>query len=330
MLSILFHDDFDGAASAALLMALLVNYGFELGFDFKAVDYGTEALGWERQPYPGILGPDFEGDFAVVDFQYHRGALHFFDHHPTAFRTPEDRAHFDARAGDPAFVRWLPTPSCAQLIFDEMPPEGQDFFRPVCEAANLIDQARYPTADDYFQARRPEIGISHAFHALTPAEKTRVIAHLAKADLEAARTAVQDKVGAAVADSLAALDAVQEHCELRGSVVIQDSVRPGLGMVRFAPFYYHPESRYALTIYPRGADVGVALGKNPWVDFDPLLEGVHLGQIAARVGGGGHPYAAGAQFRQSEWPVPYSAAWRFAADVARELSQAQPAVAAAA
>lgn len=325
VLTVLYHDDFDGAASAAMLMALLVHMLCEREFDFKAIDYGND-LGWTK-PVPGVLGADFKGDFAVVDFQYHPAAKYFFDHHPTAFLQPEWRKQCAERSVT-EYCQWAPTVSCAELIWTAMPPEAQLYFERLRTAANLIDGARYPTPDDYFQATSPEIGISVAWHRLSPAEKVGVIARLAKVDIEGARDSIEAHVSAAVAENLAQLDAVGEYCELRGNTVIVDCVKARSGMVRFAPFYYHPTAKYALTLFSHEQDVRTSLGKNPWLAFDPLNEGIDLGAIAKRVGGGGHPFAAGAAFRQSEHPFPYIEAWRFVAGLARELTLAsQPAAA---
>lgn len=319
MLKILYHRDFDGAASAAMLMAALHVLGQEQEFDFMSVDYG-DSLGWDREPMPGAV----DGPFAVVDFQYHPGASYWFDHHPTAFPSDEWRELYDFTTQHDIWgVRWDPNaPSCAHMIWDSMPIGMQGFFAPLRDAADLIDRAAYPTPEDYFKATRPEIGLSQAFPLLTDVERTAVIAELARCDLPGAVATVESKVAEAVRENLRELDLVSRYCERRTHTVILDCVQAGTGLVRFAPFYYHPDAKYALTLYASGSDVRIALGKNPWLAFDPVAEGVHLGELARQTGGGGHAFAAGTAFRQADHPLPHVAAWAYAARMAARLNAA--------
>jgi hypothetical protein len=321
VLTILYHDDFDGAASAALLMALLVNTGSQLNFNFLPVDHGMEGLGWD-QAIPAILGADFptEEDFAVVDFLYHPAAKHYFDHHPTAFLTTDWRVDYDMRVlkAEWGLLHEL-APSCANLIWQCFPPDGREHYERVRQAADLIDTAGYPSAQAYFDAELPEIALSIGWHALTQQDKVKVIAHLARADVQGAYEAVRERVDPVVVEERLLADRSASYCEIRGNVVILDCVRAGLPLVRFAPYLHYPQARYAFTLYQTGNDVRVSLGKNPWRDEIP---GVHLGELARRVGGGGHSFAAGAMFRQSEHPLPTTAAWSYLAQITGEINAA--------
>src|SRR5215468_696261 len=91
-LKILFHDNcFDGAASAALFARFFrerQDPSVEIGY-----------LGVQHRPGDAFPPNAFDGDVnACVDFRYSPSPRldWWFDHHVSAFQSPEDRAHFEA------------------------------------------------------------------------------------------------------------------------------------------------------------------------------------------------------------------------------------------
>ncbi len=94
-----FHDRcFDGTASAALFYRL-----YRERFDANAEFGFTGMTHKAKQPWePGL----FDGDEnAIVDFKYSNSPklTWWFDHHQSAFLTPEDAEHFRTTSG-PAHV----------------------------------------------------------------------------------------------------------------------------------------------------------------------------------------------------------------------------------
>ena len=317
-MQILFHDDFDGAASAALLTVLLGNGSQQ----YTPVDF-DHALGWDqdvptvvRSPVANTYGAEA---FAVVDFLYHPAASVYFDHHLTSFgKNDEWRSDYLSRAqGGDEWCVWDDSPSCAELIWRNLPVTLQRVYAPVKDAANRIDRARFGSVEEFYQAAEPETQLQHAWGYLSLSQKRAVIRALTLPSLAVAAEVARQEIAQAMADNLSALDEVADHMELRGDVVLVDSVRAGIPFQRFAPYYYYPQARYALTVYAAGPDIRIGLGKNPWIEF----EHHDLGRLARGVGGGGHSFAAGAMFSSSDHVVPYSAAWNFMARTARTLNQ---------
>ncbi|GAA0370905.1 hypothetical protein [Bacillus horti] len=75
-LSIYFHKDFDGLASAALLSKILEKSGTYLSYDYFPIDFDV------RDEW---LSHSLRRPAAVLDFFYHPEVSYFFDHHATSF-----------------------------------------------------------------------------------------------------------------------------------------------------------------------------------------------------------------------------------------------------
>lgn len=102
----------DGLASAALFTHLIRH----LEPSASEIDYRTCIYG----PKPVPFGPDLlDGQInAILDYRFYRGPElnWYFDHHATAFSTPEDEAGFNSRRGSGQFYFDSKSASCAGLI----------------------------------------------------------------------------------------------------------------------------------------------------------------------------------------------------------------------
>src|SRR3984957_16019873 len=85
---------FDGMCSAVMFTRLLrhVYAGTPLEFEYHGVGYGPGQNGVD----PSVLTGD---ENAILDFRFSRSPklTWYFDHHVSAFPTPEDRPTFAAR-----------------------------------------------------------------------------------------------------------------------------------------------------------------------------------------------------------------------------------------
>src|SRR5882724_10517800 len=104
---------FDGMCSAALFTRLArARISANAEFTYHACGYGPEPGGVPA----GLLSGD---ENAILDFRYtaHPKLTWYFDHHQTAFASPEERADFERDGGqhkffDPGYG------SCTKLIYD--------------------------------------------------------------------------------------------------------------------------------------------------------------------------------------------------------------------
>src|SRR5215467_3065538 len=139
---ILYHDHcFDGAASAAFFSRFMEGV-FHPGAEFVYTGMAHKAS--------QLFEPElFDGDEnAIVDFKYSNNdnLTWWFDHHQSAFLTPEDAKHFETHPSpkkmfDPTFK------SCTRYI-SVMTKERWGFSAPdldnLVHWANIIDGAQYP------------------------------------------------------------------------------------------------------------------------------------------------------------------------------------------
>ena len=150
---ILYHDNcFDGACSAAVFMR----------FYASRIDPGARfrLFGMAHQPHQTFPDHLFQGDEnAIVDFKYanHERLTWWFDHHYSAFLTPEDEAHFRSRHShrkflDPSFK------SCTKLIatiagsrFGFDPSVLEDLIH----WADIVDGALYASAQAAVEVGEP-------------------------------------------------------------------------------------------------------------------------------------------------------------------------------
>lgn len=300
---ILFHDDLDGAASAAVLNGFLEDVVGERGNNFLPVNFHLET-DWL---FPQLPFLNVDERFAIVDFLYHPAAEVWFDHHPTAFKTGMYRAHFESRKA--SLLQWDTTaPSCARLIYETLRPIWSSAGRmaELVEGADMIDQARYPSVEAYFDAKHPAIAINHAWSRLDEALKDRLIRTLTQGTLQDGLAAVRPQMEEAKQAQHEILSDYRQYVDLRGTVAVTDVGNVPRPFVRYASYSYFPQALYSLALYrPKDENaVYVSIGKNPWIAF----EHAHLGELAKRWGGGGHAYAAGMEFRGRDHTNPYLAA----------------------
>ena len=152
---VFFHDRcFDGAASAALFTRLYREAIHpEAEFAYTGLAHRASQL-FDESLFDGH-------DNAIVDFKYSTSPrlTWWFDHHQSAFLSPEDAVHFRAdRSGkkfyDPQFK------SCTQLIasvgrerFGFVAPDLDD----LVHWADIVDGALFPDAETAVQMKAPAL-----------------------------------------------------------------------------------------------------------------------------------------------------------------------------
>src|SRR5437588_621957 len=155
---VLYHDHcFDGAASAAYF-SRFIQGAFYPDAEFVFTGMAHKA----SQMFDPAL---FDGDEnAIVDFKYSADPrlTWWFDHHQSAFLSPEDADHFrQDRSGkklyDPAYK------SCTLFICtvarERWLDEAQDL-RQLVEWANIIDGAQYPNAKTAVELGAPAMKLT--------------------------------------------------------------------------------------------------------------------------------------------------------------------------
>jgi len=307
-LTIHYHRDFDGMVSGAVLASILRERG-EAEVTVRSVNY-DQRENWEN----------FEQGkrFAIVDFHFHPRAEYWFDHHPTTFLTPELRAQYGLNE------RWNwdeASPSCPPLILahakEHWGYEAPERFVEMARWSDIIDAARYESVDQAIFGDTPALRVARALtvapttdwnDVLTEAMTTATLEELAdREDVEKAHQRAsrnRDK----------ALEQFPPTIEWkRDGVLFYDASSSRIRRERFAAFYHHPEIQYSVGVIPTRSGFHVTCGENPW---NKPENGVHVGEMMEKYGGGGHRAVGGAN------PESLQAARTAAAEIANKLISA--------
>ena len=318
---VFYHDKcFDGACSAALFTR----------FHRECVKT-ADAFAYQGLVHKaGVLfdESDFSGDEnAIVDFKYTASPklTWWFDHHQSAFATPEDLADFERGQADGSQVmRKFFDPhyvSCTSLIADV----GRDKFgfnvEPLQELiywANIVDGAKYESAKSAVEMEAPAMKLTLAIES-SP-DKTlvkRLIPLLTEMPLHevVAQPFLQEQLGPLMERHWAALELIRARAELKQGVITFDITdQPTEGYSKFIPYYLHPEATYVVGLSRSSFRVKISVGTNPWTPL-PASQLINLAAICERYGGGGHARVGAISFNLDQ----EAEARKAAAEVAAEL-----------
>jgi hypothetical protein len=322
---VFYHDHcFDGACSASLFTR------FHRQRIATAQEYSYHGL----MHRAGLLfeeGDFVDGENAIVDFKYCASprVTWWFDHHQSAFLTPEDRRDFlawkalDGHGGtghggkfyDPAYV------SCTSLIADV----GRERFgfdtAPFAELirwADIVDGAKYESAQSAVEMAAPAMKLTMVIESVASAGFVpKIIPLLTEMDLDDVlqQPFVQQELGPLMDRHLAGIELLRERTMLERGVVtfdITDTLTEGYN--KFIPYYLHPEATYNVGLSRSSFRTKVAVGTNPWTPL-AAAQLANVAEVCERYGGGGHPRVGAVSFP----PEADAEARRAASEIALEL-----------
>ena len=284
---ILYHDHcFDGAASAAFFSRF-----FEARF---ASDSTFEFTGLAHKASQLFEDSYFDGDVnAIVDFKYSPSPRlsWWFDHHQSAFLSPEDAEHFKLdRTGqklyDPSFrscTMFIATITREQFGFD--PPDLAELVR----WADIIDGAQYASAQAAVELREPAMQLtlviegaqgSGAIHKIIRWMRTERLEDIIT------KPEVRELYAPLYERHLRSIDIIRRQATSRDGVIFFDLIGQELeGYNKFIPYYLYPDSTYTVSVSTSSFRTKVSVGSNPWATETPAH---NLATICERYGGGGH------------------------------------------
>lgn len=287
---IYFHDDFDGRASAAIMLAFLKNRGDNVK-RFTPLTYEIKPR-WAamRFPRPAV----------ILDFYFHPKAAFWFDHHPTAFIKPEWKKAFRRtkyRRLDPSYA------SCCHLALDALrtgfgfrPPQH---LRELSRWLDVIDGANYRSARQTIEAKEPALRlrefIEEKQHATGANEQIIELLSTKAVSAIIREPRIKREVALIQRKKSAALKFYRKNLRLYGRLAVIRLSRSIAFDVRFAPYYFHPQLLYALRFVRLGWNMyHIGLGANPWRRKENKID---IGRfLRERFGGGGHRDVGGAEF----------------------------------
>ena len=295
---VFYHDHcFDGAVSAAVFA------DFYRRHVASAAEFAWSGLFHEpNQKFDLNL---FNGDEnAIVDFKYCASdrLTWWFDHHQTAFLSPQDEVHFRRDASgrkfyDPNYR------SCTKLIADVA---GEKFgydashLAELIHWADVIDGARHESAEDAVLMREPATKLTLVFEAAAENRTRDVIPLLGSEPLGriVERPDIRSCFEELYGRHLESIETIRERSAVHGAVLFFDLGDTELaGYNKFIPYYLFPESRYTVSVATADFRTKVSVGSNPWAPVPPEH---NLATLCERFGGGGHSRVGAISFGPDE------------------------------
>jgi hypothetical protein len=323
---VFYHDKcFDGACSASLFTRFhRERIVADAAYEYHGLVHRAGALFDED---------DFTGDEnAIVDFKYSASPriTWWFDHHQSAFLTPQDQANFRACQEDPACASrkfFDPTyVSCTGFLAHIASTRFGFDTAPVAELihwANIVDGALYESPEAAVEMAQPAMKLTLVIESSQdPQFVPRLIPLLTEMPL--AEVLSQPFVAGLLPPLLErhkeALELIRSRSEDRdGTIFFDITDHPLEGFNKFIPYYLHPEATYSIGLSKSSFRTKVAVGSNPWTKADPAKM-VNLAQVCERYGGGGHARVGAISFP----PDQEDRAREAAAEIVAELRAKNP------
>ena len=314
-LRILHHDHcFDGLASAAV---------FSRFFTEKIrADAEISYTGLAHKPSQKLIEEElFDGDEnAIVDFKYSPSPrlTWWFDHHQSAFLSPEDEKHFrtgiwPAKFYDPDYK------SCTKFIADTVASRygfDQGSLSELIYWADIIDGAQYEDAKTGVELKAPALQLMLVIEAShDPAVMQRIIKGMQTQSLAEiiSDPAIEREFRPLFERHLKMIDLIREAAQCEKGVVYFDlSAHDAEGYSKFIPYYLFPECVYSVSVSLSPSRSKVSVGFNPW-STQPRRH--NLASICERYDGGGHAVVGAISLRPDQIELARETAKAIAAEL---------------
>jgi hypothetical protein len=286
-----FHDRcFDGAASAAVFSRF---YRERIHEDAEFLYTGMTHKA--SKPFEDGM---FDGDEnAIVDFKYSSSPhlTWWFDHHQSAFLTPEDAEHFrQDRSGkkfyDPSYkscTKFLATIASEKFGFDAKP------MAELIHWGDIIDGAQFASPEEAVGLAEPATQLALVIEAAPePNLVPRLIPELAVRSLSEMieLPVVQKYLGGLLERHRKSLEILRERTEARNGVIYFDVSDLDLeGYNKFIPYFLYPDAYYSVGVSASPARAKISVGTNPWKEAPT---DINLASLCEKYGGGGHARVA--------------------------------------
>ena len=311
---VLYHDHcFDGAASAAFFTR------FMQGAFYPAAEFAYTGMAHKAsQLFEDSL---FDGDVnAIVDFKYSSDPrlTWWFDHHQSAFLTPEDAENFrqdhsGRKLYDPSYK------SCTAFIC-AVASQRFGFSAPdlnqLVSWANIIDGAQYADAKTAVELGAPAMKLTLVIEGTKGSGIVqKVIGWMQHRTLEeiACEPEIQALFKPLHERHLKSVDLIGGRARQDNGVVFFDLTGYDLeGYNKFIPYYLFPDCTYTVSVSPSSFRTKISVGSNPWAHDEPKH---NLASICERYGGGGPARVGAISFE----PGALEKARAVAAEIVEEL-----------
>jgi len=290
-LRLFFHDKcFDGAASSAVFMRFYTEcVRPDVQFHFTGMTHRA------RHPFTPEM---FDGDEnAIVDFKYSSSPrlTWWFDHHQSAFLSPEDAEHFKQDTSGKKFYN-PEYRSCTKFLADVASSKFGFNAAPIAELVrwgDIIDGAQYPDAKTAVSLAEPAMKLALVIEAAPEDDLVaRLIPQMAERPMAEMITLpdVKRHLDPLLDRHQRSLELFRKRATFDRGVVYFDLTDDDMeGYNKFIPYYLYPDALYTVGVSASHVRAKVSVGSNPWTQ-EPLRH--NLAVICERYGGGGHARVA--------------------------------------
>lgn len=295
LMKVFYHENcFDGLASAAVFS------NFYLNSICGTAEFVYEGLVHHAGQL--FLDVQFDGDEnAIVDFKYssNPSLTWWFDHHQSAFLSPEDEAHFRAdKSGkkhhDPTFT------SCTKFIVEVVRSKygfDSSHLAELIRWADIIDSAQFPDARSAVELRQPAMKLMMVIEGIRDPLLSQMIINLFQArSLEEIMSLewIQNEFQPLYDKHRASIDIIRNRALCSdGTIYFDVSDHSMEGFNKFIPYYLFPEAVYCVGVSRSRYRAKISVGSNPWTS---KLRRHNLAALCERHGGGGHPVVGAISF----------------------------------
>lgn len=298
-LSILYHGNcFDGVCSAAFFTKFYrekINSAVDIAY-FPVMHRANNEFDRE------LLGGDVN---AIVDFKYCADErLHWwFDHHQSAFLTPEDEAYF-RRKNSPTEFLDTTKKSCTEFIA-EIAREKFGFedksLDEMVEWAHIIDGALYESPAQCVELRSPALKLMQIIEGERD-EKfiEQIISHLTtKSFAEIVELPeIKAKLEPILEQHEKTVALIKRKAVYEKGVISFDLAEDNLeGYNKFIPYYFYPQTTYNVALTRGEKRTKISVGSNPW---SPRPRVHNIAEICEKYGGGGHAVVGAVSLKPDE------------------------------
>lgn len=308
---------FDGTASAAVFSRFYRDrIHKDAEFEFSGLVHRAGSLFDEA---------DFDGDEnAIVDFKYSPSPkiTWWFDHHESAFLTPQDAEHY--RRSDKSQKFYDPDyKSCTKFLAHVAEKKFGFDAKPVAELvewADIIDGAQFSSAKMAVEMAEPALKLTMVVESTgDPSFHSRLIPLLVQEPL--AKVIEEPFVATLIPPLMErhqkSIEILKQRSECKNRTIYFDISDYNLeGYNKFVPYYLHPDAVYSVGLSSSSFRIKVAVGSNPWAKKENM---VNLAKICERYGGGGHARVGAISFP----PDKANEARKAAEEIVQELRAAE-------
>jgi len=288
--NIYFHNDFDGAVSAAIMLQFFEHQG-DVVRRLIPIDFSVKTR-WAKMK--------LEHPSVILDFLYHPGATFWFDHHSTTFVKKEWERRFRE---DPYHRLDTRFASCCDLVLDSLKKhfgfKATARIRELIRWGNIIDKANYDSPEQAVLAKTPAIQVSTLIDRLahTKGFFDWFVPMLASESLQ--RIVALKRVRVALkkikTERKRSLAFYKKNLKVRDGISYIDISKSNVQSVWGASYYLYPELLYSVSLKKDSGKIfHLNVAANPWRRRENT---VHIGKLLGRYFGGGHKDVGGVEFK---------------------------------